>query len=99
MRFFVLAAVALLPAASIAAPPEASPVRPKALENLGHWRGDCPPTAAQHVAQQLKEHGHRPQLHRLVELPPANVYAAMVRQVGGCEAPLILTSDVESRTR
>lgn len=99
MRFLVLAAVALLPAMSAAAPPEGQPARPKALEDLGPWRGDCPPTAAQQVARQMQQQGQRPRFHRLVELPPASAYAAMVRQADGCEVPLIIGYDIQSDRR
>ena len=95
MRFLVLAGLAMLPAMSAAAPPEAQPARPKAIEAIGPWRGDCQPTAAQQVAQRLQQDGHRPHMHLLNELPPASAYAAVLRQVNGCEAPVIIRYDIQ----
>lgn len=56
---------------------------------------DCPPTAAQQVAQRLDREGRKPQLHLLNDLPPAGAYAAVLRHVDGCEAPLIIRYDVQ----
>ena len=57
---------------------------------------DCPPTAADLVAQRIGNEGQRPQLHLLNDLPPASAYAAVLRQIDGCEAPLIIRYDVEN---
>lgn len=96
MRFVILAAMALLPATSTAAESGQQPTKPKALEELGLVRSDCPPTAAQQVARQIQKEGQPELFHRLVDLPPATAYQAMVRQVNGCEVPMTV---IEYRTQ
>ncbi len=91
MRFLLPLALAALPATSIAADTPHRPLRPKGLEQLGPWRSDCPPTAAQQVAKQVQQEPGAPLVHRLVDLPSATAYAAVFREVNGCEAPLTMT--------
>ncbi len=91
MRFFILAAIAFFPATSTVAQ---RPATQKALEDLGLVRSDCPPTAAQQVARQIRQ-GQPPLFHRLVPLPPATAYQAVVREIDGCEVPLTV---IEYRT-
>ena len=46
----------------------------------------CARTTVHHAVQQ----GRPPQPRRLVELPPANAYAAVYRRVAGCEVPVVV---------
>ena len=78
MNLFLFAGAILL-AAPATPPPQSRNA------NLNAPETQCRKTTA-HNARGLTA---RPQ--RLGELPPADVYAAMVRMVNGCEVPLILT--------
>ena len=62
---------------------------------LGPPAAHCPPTAAQQVAQRLQRDGQQAKLHLLNDLPPASAYAAVLRRIDGCEAPLIIRYDIE----
>jgi len=54
---------------------------------------NCPKT----TLYQTVEPGQPPKLRKLNELPPANTFAAVVRHVRGCEAPLVLTRGTRPR--
>jgi len=79
MRPFLAMAMTMLATQSAAATKPAKPLGspPKA---------ECKKTTA-HPAWG----GQPVKPQKLNELPPADMYAAMVRTVDGCEAPLILT--------
>jgi len=51
---------------------------------------DCPRTATVHTL----DHGEALQPRKLIELPPANQYAAVYRRIGGCEVPLVVRYNV-----
>jgi hypothetical protein len=51
---------------------------------------ECPRTTA-HVAVDPR---NTPPLRKLNELPPANMYSAVYRQVGGCEKPIVVRYNV-----
>jgi len=54
---------------------------------------ECPRTTPHIVV----ERGEPPQLRKLTELPPANMYSAVYRQVGGCEKPIVVRYNVGKR--
>ena len=54
---------------------------------------DCPKTTSHHAMKP----GDSLKLQKLGELPPANAYAAVYRQVGGCEVPVIVRYNVGGR--
>ena len=51
--------------------------------------GLCPPTAAQ-VASERARRADGALFHKLTELPPANGYVAVYREVDGCEVPIMV---------
>ena len=53
----------------------------------------CPPTAATIARDNRKS----PQARKLGELPPASGYAAVYRQIDGCEVPLPIQFDPTRR--
>jgi hypothetical protein len=52
----------------------------------------CPQTTA-HMAVDRKS----PPMKKLNELPPANMYKAVYRQIGGCEVPVVVRYNVGRR--
>lgn len=90
MRSVALAVAAVLVATSTSAQMGQQPVKPKGLKALGSARSDCPPTVAQQVAKQVQQEEGPQLFHRLDKLPPATTYAAVVREVDGCEVPLTM---------
>jgi hypothetical protein len=75
----------LLAAALIAIVPTAP------LSGAAH--AQCPRTTAQLAVQRDKKLVPR----HLSELPPANLYKAVYRRVGGCEEPVIVRYDIGRR--
>ena len=55
---------------------------------------ECPRTTS-YIAV---ERGKSPPLKKLNELPPANMYSAVYRRVGGCEKPIVVKYDVGGRS-
>ena len=97
MRLLALAAICLLGAA-----PAPAPVN-QGVERAGEMpiivpaepgRADCPATAAALARQR----GDKPEAQRLGDLPGADAYAAVLRQVDGCEAPLVVSYDIGGRS-
>lgn len=51
----------------------------------------CPPTVNDYLARQMNEYrGPRLTPKKLTELPPATTYMAVLREIGGCDAPLTM---------
>lgn len=91
MRLLLLvAAIAIAPASS-AQPP--TPVAKLDLPFAAIAPADCPKTTSHHAVKP----GDSLKLQKLGELPPANAYAAVYRQVGGCEVPVIVRHNVGGR--
>ena len=76
----------LLLAAALSAIVPTAPVGPAT-------RTQCPRTTAQLAVQRDKKLVPR----HLDELPPANLYKAVYRRVGGCEEPVIVRYDIGRR--
>jgi len=76
----------LLLAAALTAIVPTAPVGPAT-------RTQCPRTTAQLAVQRDKKLVPR----HLSELPPANLYKAVYRRVGGCEEPVIVRYDIGRR--
>jgi hypothetical protein len=55
----------------------------------------CPPTSRYEAARR----GGKLRLQKLNELPAADMYNAVYRRVGACEAPIIVRYDVGGATR
>ena len=91
MRFLLILAALAAPAATapLSAPATSEPAAPVAPA-LAQPPAGCPPTPAQLAA----EHRDQVQVRNLNELPPANAYAAVYREIEGCEAPVVIRYDV-----
>jgi len=59
-----------------------------------NWRdamGLCPPTAAQLAADRMRKTEGRDLFHELTQLPPGNMYVAVLHHdTNGCEAPIVV---------
>ena len=89
----VIALPLLIPAASPAqtpaspAQPQASPARDMPVINpLSRNSLKCPPTSRWEAAKR----GERLGLKKLNELPAADAYKAVLREIDGCNAPIIV---------
>ena len=60
----------------------------------------CPPTVNDYLAQQMNQYrGPRLAPKKLTELPPATTYMAVLREIGGCDAPLTMVDYRNPRRR
>jgi hypothetical protein len=60
----------------------------------------CPPTVNDYLARQMNEYrGPRLAPKKLTELPPATTYMAVLREIGGCDAPLTMVDYRNPRRR
>ena len=77
-------AVALL-AAAASAPPQ--PVRDMpVIGPRASQQANCPATSRYEASRR----GRTPKAQKLNQLPDADIYSAVYRRVGGCEAPIIV---------
>jgi hypothetical protein len=84
----------LLLAATLLTLPTPAVAVPDALRGaLRPGSADCPRTTSYYA--WLNRNPPRP--HKLTELPAANVYLAVYRHIGRCEAPVIVRYGVGSR--
>ncbi len=92
MRLLILSLLLLIPVAATAAP--FGPARdmpvfnPKASE-----RANCPATSRYEASRR----GKTPKAQKLGELPDADLYKAVYRTIGRCEAPIIVKYGVAGR--
>jgi len=94
MRLLVLALVLSAAASAPAAPP--TPVRNTPVINPnGPASAICPPTSRYEAARR----GGKLPPSLLNQLPAADMYSAVYRRIGGCEAPIIVRYDVGGATR
>ena len=91
---FLASAVILATASGAAAPPQRASDMPVLNPNAAA-RSDCPPTSRYEAARRGGPLGAR----RLNELPAADMYKAVYRHIGGCEAPLIVGYGFGGNTR
>jgi hypothetical protein len=82
---FLASAVILATAAGAAAPSQQAGNMPVVNPNAGSPT-DCPPTSRYEAARRGGPLGAR----RLNELPAADMYKAVYRHIGRCEAPIIV---------
>ena len=75
-RILALAATALASTAFAAPPPQGGLARPAA---------GCPDPPLVHLVRP----GRPATVHRLTELPPANMYLSVYRRIDGCLVPVI----------
>jgi len=54
---------------------------------------NCPATSRYEAAKR----GKAPQARKLGELPDADLYKAVYRRIGGCEAPIVVKFGVSGR--
>jgi hypothetical protein len=92
MRLLILAAAAAaLPATAASAPAINAPAADMPVFKVGPSADDerCPPISRYHVARREQQRrGLKAQ--KLTELPVADAYLAVSRQIDGCEAPIIV---------
>jgi len=93
-RLFLASAVILATAAGAAAPSKRAGDMPVVNPNAGAPR-DCPPTSRYEAARR----GGRLGARRLNELPAADMYKAVYRHIGRCEAPIIVGYGIGARRR
>jgi len=79
--------VAML-AASAAPAADMPTINPKASQPAS-----CPATSRYEASRR----GKTPKAQRLTELPDADLYKAVYRRIGGCEAPIIVKYGVAGR--
>ena len=92
MRLVILAAAALLPAASAAEPPlERRPAQ--VIDPAANATKDCPPISRYHAMKR----GGPLVAQKLNQLPDADHYKAAYRTIGGCEAPIVAYFGVRGR--
>jgi hypothetical protein len=88
MRILILAAALALPAGSSVAQPAASAPAP-VLGNPTKFAGarlDCVANRVQHTVQPWQ----KPAFNRLGELPAGDLHLAVMREVEGCQEPVIV---------
>jgi hypothetical protein len=88
MRLLVLSLALTLPSASALAA-DTTPARDMPVITPAWSTGskECPPTSRYHMAK--REGLQRSEAKRLTDLPMADLYMAVYRHVGACEAPII----------
>ena len=82
MRLVILAALAL-PASSLAQPPRPAPAHNP--DKFAGARLDCMSSRIQHARP-----GAKARFNRLGELPSGDLQLAVVRQIEGCQEPVIV---------
>lgn len=89
MRILILAAALALPAGSSVAQPARSAPAP-AVSNPNKFapaRLDCVANRVQHAVQPWQ----KPAFNRLGELPAGDLHLAVMREVEGCQEPVIVS--------
>ncbi|HEX8442953.1 MAG TPA: hypothetical protein VF631_04825 [Allosphingosinicella sp.] len=89
MRFVILLAVLATPASTFSHPSQS----PTGREISAPVRGaklDCVAYRVQHALQGPK----KPDFNRLGELPPGDLHLAVMREVDGCQEPVIVRQDI-----
>jgi hypothetical protein len=94
MRLLILALA--LSASTSGSAAHVTPTRDMPVVNPnGPASAICPPTSRYEAARR----GGRLPPSLLTQLPAADMYSAVYRRVGGCEAPIIVRYDVGGATR
>ena len=93
MRPMFLASAAMLAATAGAAAPSRSAGQMPVLNPEAAAPRDCPPTSRYEAARR----GGPLTLRHLDELPGADMYKAVYRHIGGCQAPIIVRFDIGGR--
>ena len=89
MRLLLVAVLVLTAAPALAAPAADMPtINPKAAQPA-----NCPATSRYEAMQR----GKNLKAQRLAELPDADLYKAVYRKIGRCEAPIIVKYGVAGR--
>ena len=83
MRHLILAAALVLPTGSSFAQPASPAPNPNKFASA---RLDCQASRVQHADLV----GRKPSFNRLGELPPADLMLAVVREVDGCQEPVVV---------
>ena len=85
MRFVILLAVLTTPASSFSHPPQSRADRQISVHTR-EAKLDCVANRVQHALQGQT----KPDFNRLGELPPGNLHLAVMREVDGCQEPVIV---------
>ena len=85
----LLFTVALMAASASAEPVRDMPI----LDPRAGQPSTCPVTSRYEASGQHK----KPKAQKLTELPDADMYSAVYRQIGRCEAPIIVRFGVSNR--
>ena len=94
MRFLAAALLILLPAsAGAVSAQKAQPQKPHVKKGVWLSAPDCPRTTSFYAYTP----GDPVTPRKLTELPPANMYAAVLRHDGRCEIPVIVKYGVGGR--
>lgn len=86
LLFLALALSAATSASAASVTPRDMPV----IDPNGPAAAVCPPTSRYEAARR----SGKLRMQKLNELPPADMYNAVYRRVGGCEAPIIVRYNV-----
>ena len=96
LLFPALAFPLLFPAASTAQPPAAFPAREMpVIDPIAESPNACPPTSRYEAAKRGGKLGAR----KLNELPMADGYKAVLRRIGGCNAPIVVSYGIGAAQR
>ena len=93
MRLVFLASAAILATTPAAAAPSRPAGQMPVLNPDAAAPRDCPPTSRYEAARR----GGPLTLRHLNELPGADMYKAVYRHIGGCQAPIIVRFDIGGR--
>ena len=87
VSFALLAFVVFVPATA----GSAATIPDKRASELTARLNHCPPSASSYTADRTGEYRGKPLApKKLTELPPATTYMAVLREIGGCNAPLTM---------
>jgi hypothetical protein len=89
MRFVILLAVLATPASTFSHPPQSRADREISIPTRGA-KLDCVANRVQHAVQGQR----KPEFKQLGELPPGDLHLAVMREVDGCQEPVIVRHDM-----
>jgi hypothetical protein len=92
MRVAILLAVLATPASSFSSPTQPQTNRAHSILARGA-KLDCAAAQVQHALQDRKSPGFT----KLGELPPGDLHLAVMREVDGCQEPVIVRHDIGGR--
>lgn len=94
MRLLTIVLLASIPGAGFAAAPRPARDMP-IIDPDASARINCPPISRYGASRR----GGKPALRHLDELPGADLYLAVDRHVGNCNAPIIVRYDIGGKSK